>query len=153
MADAGLDGRVALVTGGASGLGRAIVERLAAAGADVVVLTLPRAAGPGEIKHFASPGEVEEVRVAVERLGRRFVAVEGDAAVPADVERVVAEADGLGGVDVLVNNAATNCHHPVAGHDVDAWRRVIDVNLIGPFLLMRACLSGMHARRFGRIIS
>jgi 3-hydroxybutyrate dehydrogenase len=148
-----LEGRVALVTGGASGLGRAICLELAARGADIVILTLRKPKVSGEIKHFAGAAEAAELQAGIERLGRRFVQVEGDAADAADVDRAVSAAEAMGGVGILVNNAATNCYHVVEGHDVDAWRRVIDVDLLGPFLAIRACLPGMNARRYGRIVS
>lgn len=148
-----LVGKTALVTGGASGLGRAISERLAADGADIVILTLPDPRHDEEIKYFAGDDEVHSLKQVVEGLGCRFEAVEGDAASPDDIGRATSQADRLGGVDILINNAGTNCFHPVAGHDIDAWRRVVDVDLVGPFLAIRACLPGMHERRFGRIVS
>jgi 3-hydroxybutyrate dehydrogenase len=148
-----LCGRVALVTGGATGLGRAIVERLAHEGAAVVVLSLGQPRDPGEVKHFANAREIEDLQEVLRRQDCNWVVVEGDVSSEEDVGRAVAAAEDLGGVDILVNNAATNCLHDVEGHDVGTWRRVIDVDLIGPFLTIRACVPGMRKRGFGRIVS
>ena len=144
MSDAGLRGRAAIVTGGASGLGRAVALRLAREGADVCIMSLSRRKVEmvdGEVKYFASVGEIEETQNAIGALGVRCIGLDGDISVAADVARMVfSTVEAFGRLDILVNNAATNVVHPVLDHDDDAWKRVIDVNLFGPYLCVRAAL-------------
>jgi len=157
MSDRFLAGRAAAVTGGASGLGRAIALRLARAGADVCIMSLSRERvrlSPGEVKYFAPVDEIEKAREEIEALGVRGIGLDGDVSLAPDVERMVrAAVDAFGRLDILINNAATNVVQTVLGHDDDAWRRVIDVNLTGPYLCARAALPHMVANRWGRIVS
>ncbi len=136
-----LEGRVALVTGGGRGIGRAIALALARAGADVAVAarTVP---------------EIEAVAAEIAALGRRthfFPLDVSDRERLAAAPRVV-EAR-LGPVDVLVNNAAIRQSAPVQRLDDAQWDAVLAVDLTAPFLLTRACLPSMYDRRFGRVIS
>lgn len=147
-----LEGFVALVTGGLSGLGLASAVRLARDGADIVVLTLAAPAVDGELKHFEEGG-ADQARRLIEGEGRRLLVVEGDAASRDDLERAADVSKELGGVDVLVNNAATNCYHTLVGHDEALWRRVLEVNLVGPALASQIFLPQMLERGFGRIVS
>ncbi|MDI2127646.1 SDR family NAD(P)-dependent oxidoreductase [Yinghuangia seranimata] len=115
-------GRRVLVTGAARGLGRAVALAFAANGDRVAV-------------HYGTRRDEAE-RTAAELPGDGHVVVGGDVADPVAVERLVAEAaDGLGGIDVLVNNAAVNTPHPPTTTSYDewaaAWRRHTDVNLLG----------------------
>jgi NAD(P)-dependent dehydrogenase (short-subunit alcohol dehydrogenase family) len=132
-----LDGRVALVTGGGRGIGEAVCQRLAAAGARVAVFDLDRATA-------------ETVARAVGGL-----AVAGDATDEVQVNRVVQEVEaGLGPIDILVNNAA------ITGKAAKIWEldraemdRVLTVNVVGPFLCCKAVVPGMLKRGYGRIVS
>jgi len=157
MAEHFLKGRAAIVTGGASGLGRAIALRLARAGADLCIVSLSRERvrlSPGEVKYFAPISEIEKTRGEVETLGVRCIALDSDVSMAADVERMVAATvEAFGRLDILVNNAATNVVHPVLGHDDAAWIRVIQVNLVGVYLCVRAALPHMTVNGWGRIIS
>jgi NAD(P)-dependent dehydrogenase (short-subunit alcohol dehydrogenase family) len=152
-----LAGRAAIVTGGASGLGRAIALRLAREGVNVCLMSLTRDRKPrvtDEVKYFASDDDLEQTRQAVEATGVRSLALDGDVSQPADAERLVAEAvEAFGRLDILVNNAATNVVHEVLGHDDAAWLRVILVNLYGPYLCARAALPHLIANGWGRIVS
>jgi len=152
-----LKGRVAIVTGGASGLGRAIALRLARAGADICILSLSRDRRPkiaDEVKYFASGSDLDETRRAIEAAGARCLAVEGDVGSAADVERLVrSTVETFSRLDILVNNAATNVVHETLGHNDAAWVRVIQVNLVGPYLCVRAALPHLIANGWGRIIS
>jgi NAD(P)-dependent dehydrogenase (short-subunit alcohol dehydrogenase family) len=137
-----LDGRRALVTGGNRGLGRAIAQALAEAGADVAV---------------ASRG-LDSARAAAEEIaeatGRRARAFAADVARAEDVERLVAEVEGgLGPLDILVNNAGINVRGPSPELTEADWDSVVDVNLKAPFLLSRVVGPGMARRGFGRIVN
>jgi NAD(P)-dependent dehydrogenase (short-subunit alcohol dehydrogenase family) len=136
-----IEGRVALVTGGGRGIGRAIALALARAGADVAVAarTIP---------------EIEEVATEVVALGRRahfFPLDVSDRQQIAQAAGVVEKA--LGPVDILVNNAGISHSSPVQRVTDEEWDGVLAVNLTGPFLLSRACLRCMYARSFGRIVN
>ena len=157
MPDGFLKGRAAVVTGGASGLGRAIAMRLAGRGADVCIMSLSSRRVKrveSEVKYFAAVDEIEATRLDVEKTGVRCVALDGDVCSSADVEEMVGLAVGtFGSLDVLVNNAATNVIHPILNHDDQAWRRVVDVNLFGPYLCTRHALPHMIENGWGRIVS
>lgn len=127
-----LDGRVAVVTGGAGAIGAAIAADLAALGAGVVVadVDLPNAE-----------------KVAAGLPGARAAAV--DLASPASVE---AFGGGVGDVDVLVHNAGVAVVAPFTESDPAAWDLMWQVNLRGPMLLTKLLLPGMMARGWGRLV-
>jgi NAD(P)-dependent dehydrogenase (short-subunit alcohol dehydrogenase family) len=137
-----LDGKVALVTGGARGLGRVMAQALAEAGADVAITgrTLqPCEQAAGEIAASA---------------GRRCRAYQVEVTASTEVERLArtVEAD-FGRIDILVNNAGTNIRGPVDQLTEADWDAVIDTNLKGPFLCARAIGPAMARRGWGRIIN
>jgi 3-oxoacyl-[acyl-carrier protein] reductase len=122
-----LDGRVAIVTGGTRGIGRAIVEAYAAAGAAVVVIA-------------RKPHELAETEAAVGALGGPVLTVAGSVGDPEVLDTAVARTiDELGRLDIVVNNAATN---PAFGPTIDvesrAVRKILEVNLEGPLHLAQA---------------
>jgi NAD(P)-dependent dehydrogenase (short-subunit alcohol dehydrogenase family) len=122
-----LDDRVAVVTGASSGLGVAFAEGLAESGAHVVVAA-------------RRADRLEATRTLVERHGRRCLAVETDVAKVADCQAVIARAMAeFGRVDVLVNNAGVGTAVPATRETPDEFRRVIDVNLSGPYWMAQAC--------------
>jgi len=136
-----IEGRVALVTGGGRGIGRAVALALARAGAHVAVTarTVP---------------EIEAVAAEVAALGRRthfFPLDVSDREALAKAPKAVAAA--LGFVDILVNNAGIHAAAPVQKLDDAAWDAVLEVDLTAPFLLTRACLPGMYERQFGRVVN
>jgi NAD(P)-dependent dehydrogenase (short-subunit alcohol dehydrogenase family) len=137
-----LDGKVALVTGGARGLGLTMATALAEAGADVAITG--RTLGPGE----------EAAAKIASATGRRAKAFAADVTVAADVERLVSsvEAD-LGPIDILVNNAGVNIRGTVDQLSEADWDAVIATNLKGPFLCSRAVGPGMVKRGWGRVIN
>jgi meso-butanediol dehydrogenase/(S,S)-butanediol dehydrogenase/diacetyl reductase len=134
-------GRVALVTGGGRGIGRAIALALARAGADVALCarTVP---------------ELEAVAAEIAALGRRthfFPLDVSDREALGRAPRTVF--DRLGSLDILVNNAGVSASAPVPRTDDETWDAVLAVDLTAPFLLTRACLPAMYERRWGRIIN
>jgi 3-oxoacyl-[acyl-carrier protein] reductase len=137
-----LSGRVALVTGGSRGIGRAIALALAEAGADVAVNCKTR------------DREAAEVASEVERRGRRSLVVRADVALAGDVGRMArAVEDRLGAVTILVNNAGIARPLAVDGITEADWDETIDVNLKSVFLVTQAVLPGMRARRWGRVVN
>ena len=135
-----LAGRRALVTGGSRGIGAAIAEALAAAGADVAVHGNSRPAEP----------TCQRVR----ERGRRALALAGDLADPRVPEALVrATVEGLGGIDLLVNNAGTIRRGPSAETSDEDWLAVIEVNLNSVFRTCRAAGSRMLADGRGKIVN
>ena len=136
-----LAGRTALVTGGSSGLGRATALALASAGANVAVL----ARGSADLEHTAEQ---------LQACGVDASAVVADVADPDQITRAIAQVrDKLGAIDVLVNAAGTDVPESVAELHVEAWDRVLAVNLRAPFLLSQAVWPDMRARGAGTIIN
>lgn len=133
-----LDGKRALVTGGAAGIGRGIALALAEAGSDVAILYRVDVSG------------AEAVAGQVREMGRRTLAVRGDVSDAGEVEvaisRVVEE---LGGLDIAVNNAGIVINAPAAEMSDDEWDRVIAVNLRGVFLCARKAGQVMLAQGHG----
>lgn len=140
-----LDGRVALVTGAARGIGRAICERLAAEGAAVAV-------------NYASDGRAGEaaaVAAGIVAAGGVAIAVQADVSDATQVTRAVTEVgDSIGPVTILVNNAAiTRVHGPWTEFDEADWDRVMDTNAKSAYLCCRAVHPSMVAAGWGRIIN
>lgn len=135
MADAG----IMIVTGGSRGIGAAIARLAGERGWDVCV------------NYTAAADRAEAVAAAIRGHGRRAVAVRADVSKPDDVARLFAETDRrLGRVDVLVNNAAISVEAPVADHDPETMRRIIDTNMLGPALTCREAIRRMSTRRGGQ---
>jgi len=137
-----LGGKSALVTGGARGIGRAIVIRLATQGADVAFSYRGNAAAAGETK------------AAVEALGRRALAMQGDVKDPETAEALVKSAlEAFGKVDILVNNAGITRDDLIMRMSLDAWREVLETNLFGAFYMTKAVTRPMLKARAGRIVN
>ncbi len=137
-----LTNKIALVTGGDRGIGRAIAVALARANADVAV------------NYRTRQSEATETVAEIERLGRRAVAVQADVSIAADVARLVATVEAeLGPVAILVNNAGVARPQPVAEITEADWDEIIAVNLKSVFLVTQAVLPKMRAARWGRIIN
>jgi len=137
-----LTGKIALVTGGSRGIGRAAAVALAKAGADVVVNFIHR--------------EAEEKAVCREVVaaGRRALAVRADVSKAAEVARLVETMEkGLGGIDILVNNAGISRPQPLGEITEQDWDDILTVNLKSMFLVTQAVLPGMRQRKWGRIIN
>lgn len=136
-----LPGRVALVTGGSRGLGKAMARIFATAGADVMICSR----GEEELKTAAAEigdGTGTRVEYLVADLTRRE-----------DVARLAeTTVERLGKVDVLVNNAGSNVPQPIDEIDDETWDRLVELNLTSCMALTRALVPGMKARRWGRVI-
>ena len=160
-----LSGRVAFVTGGSRGLGRADALTLARAGADVVVADLlveselssdtDRYGTLATVARQQGLVHTEETVREIEAMGRRALAVRCDVTNRGEVDAAVARAvDELGSLDVLVNNAGT-LDHVAQFHDQSAelWERDLRVNLSGAFNCAQAAWPHMKARGWGRIVN
>jgi 3-oxoacyl-[acyl-carrier protein] reductase len=137
-----LAGKVALVTGGSRGIGRAIAAALAAAGANVAV------------SYHARSEDARAACAEIERFGRRALSVQADVSNSDAVERLVAAVEhALGPVDILVNNAGITRPQPLDAIGETDWHELIAVNLTSAFLVTQRVLAGMRERRWGRIIN
>lgn len=137
-----LDGKVAMVTGGARGLGRVFCEALAEFGADIAI---------GDINEEGALKTTELVR----NFGRESLAVRTDVSDPVDVQHLVEETVAkLGAIDILINNAGiTTKANKVADMPIEDWDRVLAVDLRGVFLCTRAVLPVMIKQGRGNIIN
>jgi SDR family mycofactocin-dependent oxidoreductase len=147
-----LEGKVALVTGGARGQGRAHAVRLAREGADLVICDICEYLAtpyPGATKE-----QLEETQALVEGEGRRCVAERIDVrdlpALQALAGRAVAE---LGRIDILVANAGILSPQPFEEISAEDWSRMLDVNLTGVFHSMQAVVPAMKQQGYGRIVA
>jgi NAD(P)-dependent dehydrogenase (short-subunit alcohol dehydrogenase family) len=135
-----LDGKVVIVTGGSRGIGRATAARFVRAGAKVVIAGRTKADLDRAVAGFEAPGSARGVQADVSR--------------EADVARLVDEAvAAFGGLDVVVNNAATVTLAEVERLPVAEWQAMLDANLTGPFLLCRAAIPHLKRRGGGSIVN
>ena len=137
-----LSGKTALVTGASRNIGRAIALAFAAEGADLVLNTR------------VNREELDAVAAECRKAGGRVLPVLADIADAAAVTAMVGQAEAeLGGIDVLVCNAAIRPHLALDATSIEEWHRVVAVNLHSAFYLARALVPGMKARRRGSIIA
>ncbi len=138
-----LTGKVALVTGGSRGLGRAIALALAGQGADVAV------------NYRGNAAAADEVVAAIGQLGRQAIAVQGDTSAGREACEAIVKAaiERFGRVDILVNNAGITRDNLLVRMDAGEWDDVIATNLSGPFWMCRAVARPMMKQRAGRIIN
>lgn len=136
-----LKGRVALVTGGSRGIGRATALLFAKEGAKVALVA-------------RSPDGAGGVRKEIEKIGGQAIAITADVSVPEDTRRMVQETvKALDKVDILVAAAGIFTYGHVVDHDDDAWLNLLKVNLYGIYLSNKAVLPVMIENRWGRIIN
>jgi NAD(P)-dependent dehydrogenase (short-subunit alcohol dehydrogenase family) len=134
-----LEGRVALVTGGGTGIGAGVVERFVAEGARVLIT--------GRRKEMLD-------KMAASLPAGSVTTFVGDVCQDGNAERMVQAALGIGGkLDILVNNAAIEANAPVVDMDPAVWRQTVEVNLTGPFLMMKAAIPKMIEGGGGSIIN
>lgn len=136
-----LTGRVALVTGGNKGLGKAMARGLAEAGADIVIAS----------RHEAElQAALDEILAGTGRKGAYFVT---DVSNRDDVRKLARDAqDRMGKIDILINNAGTNAPQAIDRITDETWDRVIEVNLSSCMALTRELVPPMKARKWGRVV-
>ncbi|WP_038684359.1 3-oxoacyl-[acyl-carrier-protein] reductase [Rubrobacter radiotolerans] len=135
-------GRVALVTGGGRGIGRAVAVKLAEAGADVAVT------------YRSNDAEAEKTAAAVRKQGRKCELYKGDVASAEDVERIFASVkDSFGRLDILVNNAGITRDNLLMRMKEREFDEVIETNLKGAYLCTKAAIRPMIRARWGRIVN
>jgi len=138
-----LEGRVAIVTGGKRGMGRAIALTFAEAGADVAVCS-----------RVVAGGELDAVAEEIRKLGRRSLAVQADVGRKVDVDNLVQKVvSELGDIDILVNNAGVFKASPLVDLPEEDWDEMLDTNLRGCYLCCQAVAKGMIKRKTGSIIN
>jgi 3-oxoacyl-[acyl-carrier protein] reductase len=136
-----LEGKVALVTGGAQGIGKVTALLLASKGAHVAV---------SDINMEGAMQAAKEI----EGLGRKGLALEGDVSSPPDAERIVGETvEQLGGIDILVNNAGITRDRLLLRMTEEDWDAVLSVNLKGTFNCTKAAVRHMMKHKSGRIVN
>jgi 3-oxoacyl-[acyl-carrier protein] reductase/(S)-1-phenylethanol dehydrogenase len=131
--------KIAVITGGAAGIGRAIAERLASEGADIAIADL---------------ADAGETAAAVEAFGRRVYTAKLDVAAPGDVAAFGREVGAtLGPVDILVNNAGIYPLKPFEEITYEDWKRIFAINVDSQFLMAKAFVPGMKTKKWGRVIN
>ena len=139
-----LAGKVALVTGGGTGLGREIALQLAAKGVDIAV------------NYSRSVADADQTVADVKKLGRRAIAIQADVSIAADVKAMIdTTVRELGSLQILINNAGTTVFVPM--NDLDGlseedWDRIQDVNTKGPWLCTKAAAPHMRGAGEGRVV-
>ena len=146
MEQGDLAGKVAIVTGSATGIGAAVAQGLARRGAHVVV------------NYTKSEAEARETAAAVEKEGAKVRLVQGDVAEDEDCRKLAAAAVGAWGrIDILVNNAGTTKfvtnHADMDSLSAEDFTRLYAVNVIGPFQMIRACLPQLRAAKPGAVVN
>lgn len=136
-----LQGRKAVVTGGARGIGHGIAKRLLASGASVCLWDIDSDALSETVQGLRPHGKV--------------VPVTANVADPASVDAAVQETvSNLGGIDIMINNAGiSGPNHTVWEYPVEAWQQVVEINLLGVFYCCRAVVPVMLSQGYGRIVS
>ncbi len=137
-----LEGRIALVTGSGQGIGRATAQRLAKAGADII------------INYRSNTSAAAEAKASIEAIGRRCISIQADVSQEEEVSRLFTQAQQeLGPVTILVNNAGTTRDKLILQMSLADFEHVINANLCSAFLCTKAALRSMMKARWGRIIN
>jgi NAD(P)-dependent dehydrogenase (short-subunit alcohol dehydrogenase family) len=137
-----MNGRVAIITGSSAGIGYAIAEQLALAGASVVI-------------NGRTAETLDEAEKGIEMLGGKVLGIQGDATSETEIERIIHEAKRyFGHIDILVNNAATvGVGYSVDNMPVELWNEVINANLSSVFLCCKHAIPHIKESDYGRIIN
>jgi NAD(P)-dependent dehydrogenase (short-subunit alcohol dehydrogenase family) len=137
-----LSGRVALITGGSRGLGLAMAEALAEMGAKVAITARKKE-------------ELEEARAHLKSLGFEAVSIVSDLSRPETIAPMVTSViDALGHIDILINNAGNTWGAPAESYPLAGWKKVVDLNLTGTFLVTQEVgVRSMIPRQYGRVVN
>src|SRR4030067_1140674 len=136
-----INGKVALITGAAQGIGKSIALTLARKGADIAVSDV-------------NLEKAEETAKEIQGLGRKAIAIKGNVASVADAEKMVEDTiTGLGKIDILVNNAGVTRDGLMLRMKEEDWDLVIDINLKGVLNCSKAAVKHMAKQRYGRIVN
>ena len=137
-----LKGKVALVTGSADGLGKAIAYGLGQANATIII---------------NGRSSIDKINHVVENFGKDGISAEGYLCDVTDEKQVISMVNEIeeqvGPIDILVNNAGTNVRSPLMDMEVDKFKFLVDINLQGPFVVSKAVAKGMIQRKSGKIIN
>jgi 3-oxoacyl-[acyl-carrier protein] reductase len=134
--------KVALVTGGSRGIGRATAIALAKGGADVIV------------NYLRDTDAAEEVVEKIKILDQKAIAVQADVGDPHQVIELFKQSDqDFDGLDILINNAGTGTLKPIEEISMDFWNEILRVDLTGPFLCTQAAAKRMIPKKYGRIVN
>jgi meso-butanediol dehydrogenase/(S,S)-butanediol dehydrogenase/diacetyl reductase len=149
-----LTGKIAVVTGAARGIGRAIAVALAERGVDVAVSDIGHSRDGATPYALSSTDDLADSARAVEQRGRRSLAIRADVTSAADVARMMNEVEHrLGGLDLLIANAGVIAAASVASMEEAQWDRIFAVNVKGVFLCARAAIPLLTKRGGGRIVN
>jgi NAD(P)-dependent dehydrogenase (short-subunit alcohol dehydrogenase family) len=156
MTEKFLNGRTAMVTGGASGMGRAMALAFAGAGADVAIGSLLAGSkkAEGEVSYLPGEQDLKAAKAEIEAKGVRCLAMGLDVTQNDSVQAFYdATVEAFGKVDILANAAGITAEQTIVDHPDAAWDRVIDVNLTGTYRAIKRVLPGMIERKWGRIVN
>jgi meso-butanediol dehydrogenase/(S,S)-butanediol dehydrogenase/diacetyl reductase len=149
-----LEGKVALVTGAARGIGRAVAIGLAHAGCDVAISDIAQSQDGITVYPLGSEAELAVTAGQVRKLGRKCTTIQADVTQAEQVEQMLRTVEErLGGLDVLVANAGIIMAGPVASMGEEQWDRIFAVNVKGVFLCARAAIPRLAKRGGGRIVT
>ncbi|MEE8145444.1 MAG: SDR family oxidoreductase [Kiloniellales bacterium] len=156
MTEKFLSGRTAMVTGGASGMGRAMALAFAGAGADVAIGSLLAGSKKteGEVSYLPGEQDLKAAKAEIEAKGVRCLAMGLDVTQNDSVQAFYdATVEAFGKVDILANAAGITAEQTIVDHPDAAWDRVIDVNLTGTYRAIKRVLPGMIEGKWGRIVN
>ncbi len=153
-----LKGKTAMVTGGASGMGRAMAIAFAQCGADVIIGSLvannEKKTVRGELVFTPDEAQMAKTREELEGHGIQAIAMDLDVSSTESCKQFYKRAmSTFGKVDILANAAGITAEKTICGHDEDLWLKVMDVNTNGTFRMIKLVLPGMIERGWGRIIN
>jgi 3-hydroxybutyrate dehydrogenase len=158
MTEGYLMGKVAWITGGATGMGKAIALALAQSGADIAIGSLMESERAKLVReqsvYLLSPEEMERSRQEIEACGVRATALPLDVGSTESVQAFFgAVMQEHGRIDILVNAAGATARHRMVDHPDDLWDKIINVDLTGAYRTTKLCLPGMVERKWGRIVN